>query len=130
MSRVPVGCPAGRTPTGRWPWLGARRAVGGEPFDDGHGRELAECLVEHDDVVPVGLVDARGDRVALGDRHSADKVAFWIGAAPETVRSVYAHMLEERGDLMTAHGENPMSVDSCSTSSSTNRARCSAGSHS
>jgi integrase len=26
--------------------------------------------------------------------HSADKVAFWIGDTPATVREVYAHMLE------------------------------------
>jgi integrase len=31
----------------------------------------------------------------IDEGHSADKVAFWIGDTPETVRSVYAHMLEE-----------------------------------
>jgi hypothetical protein len=30
----------------------------------------------------------------IDEGHSADKVAFWIGDTPETVRSVYAHMLE------------------------------------
>jgi hypothetical protein len=29
----------------------------------------------------------------LDEGHSADKVAFWIGDTPDTVRSVYAHML-------------------------------------
>jgi integrase len=31
----------------------------------------------------------------IDEGHSADKVAFWIGDTPDTVRSVYAHMLEE-----------------------------------
>jgi integrase len=31
----------------------------------------------------------------IDEGHSADKVAFWIGDTPATVRSVYAHMLEE-----------------------------------
>lgn len=30
----------------------------------------------------------------IDDGHSADQVAFWIGDTPETVRRVYAHMLE------------------------------------
>jgi integrase len=30
----------------------------------------------------------------IDEGHSADKIAFWIGDTPETVRSVYAHMLE------------------------------------
>lgn len=30
----------------------------------------------------------------IDDGHSADKVAFWIGDTPATVRAVYAHMLE------------------------------------
>lgn len=30
----------------------------------------------------------------IDEGHSADKVAFWIGDTPATVRSVYAHMLE------------------------------------
>lgn len=30
----------------------------------------------------------------IDEGHSADKVAFWIGDTPETVRSVYSHMLE------------------------------------
>ncbi|MBS3940344.1 MAG: tyrosine-type recombinase/integrase [Actinobacteria bacterium] len=31
----------------------------------------------------------------IDEGHSADKIAFWIGDTPETVRAVYAHMLEE-----------------------------------
>lgn len=30
----------------------------------------------------------------IDEGHSADKIAFWIGDTPQTVRSVYAHMLE------------------------------------
>lgn len=30
----------------------------------------------------------------IDEGHSADKIAFWIGDTPETVRRVYAHMLE------------------------------------
>lgn len=30
----------------------------------------------------------------IDDGHGADKIAFWIGDTPETVRRVYAHMLE------------------------------------
>lgn len=30
----------------------------------------------------------------VDDGHGADKIAFWIGDTPETVRRVYAHMLE------------------------------------
>ena len=30
----------------------------------------------------------------IDDGHSADKIAFWIGDTPATVRAVYAHMLE------------------------------------
>lgn len=30
----------------------------------------------------------------IDEDHSADKIAFWIGDTPETVRRVYAHMLE------------------------------------
>lgn len=31
----------------------------------------------------------------VDDGHSAEKIAFWIGDTPETVRRVYAHMLED-----------------------------------
>ena len=31
----------------------------------------------------------------IDEGHSADKIAFWIGDTPQTVRLVYAHMLEE-----------------------------------
>ena len=31
----------------------------------------------------------------IDEGHSADKVAFWIGDTPDTVRSVYSHMLAE-----------------------------------
>ncbi|MBW3664936.1 MAG: site-specific integrase [Actinobacteria bacterium] len=30
----------------------------------------------------------------IDEGHSADKIAFWIGDTPQTVRAVYAHMLE------------------------------------
>lgn len=30
----------------------------------------------------------------IDEGHSADKIAFWIGDTPATVRKVYAHMLE------------------------------------
>ncbi|HEX2027950.1 MAG TPA: tyrosine-type recombinase/integrase [Nitriliruptorales bacterium] len=30
----------------------------------------------------------------IDEGHSADKIAFWIGDTPATVRTVYAHMLE------------------------------------
>jgi integrase len=30
----------------------------------------------------------------IDEGHSADKIAFWIGDTPQTVRLVYAHMLE------------------------------------
>lgn len=30
----------------------------------------------------------------IDEGHSADKIAFWIGDTPHTVRLVYAHMLE------------------------------------
>lgn len=30
----------------------------------------------------------------IDEGHSADKIAFWMGDTPPTVRAVYAHVLE------------------------------------
>ena len=68
----PASCPRptrsstmGSAAAGPWRHRDGDRAV---QLDDRRGRQPAERLVEHHDPLPVGLVDGRRDRVALGDR--------------------------------------------------------------
>jgi integrase len=70
--------------------------TGRPPALTSYNRKLAEAC----EALGVPTVSSHGLRHSyvswmIDDGHSADKIAFWIGDTPMTVRLVYAHMLEE-----------------------------------
>ncbi len=79
----------------RWRWLiqtSTGRPVNYSAYDKALGKACVSAELPH-----VSSHSLRHTYVSwmIDQGHSADKVAFWIGDTPETVRSVYAHMLEE-----------------------------------
>lgn len=75
-------------------WL-IQTATGRPPSLTSYNRALAVAC----EAAQVPHVSSHGLRHTyvswmIDDEHSADKIAFWIGDTPNTVRLVYAHMLE------------------------------------
>lgn len=75
-------------------WL-IQTATGRPASNSAFGKALAEACA----AAGVPRVSSHGLRHTyvswmVDDGHSADKIAFWIGDTPQTVRAVYAHMLE------------------------------------
>ena len=75
-------------------WL-IQTATGRPPSHSSFTKALAEACA----AAGVPRISSHGLRHTyvswmVDDGHSADKIAFWIGDTPATVRAVYAHMLE------------------------------------
>lgn len=75
-------------------WL-IQTSTGRPPNDSAFDKALAKACA----VAGVPRVSSHGLRHTyvswmIDEGHSADKIAFWIGDTPATVRAVYAHMLE------------------------------------
>lgn len=78
----------------RWRWL--IQTATGRPINLA---SLNKALHRACEDVGAPVVSSHGLRHTyvswmIDEGHSADKIAFWIGDTPETVRRVYAHMLE------------------------------------
>ena len=75
-------------------WL-LQTATGSSPNLSAFNKKLKEVCA----AAGVPVISSHGLRHTyvswmIDEGHSADKIAFWIGDTPQTVRAVYSHMLE------------------------------------
>ncbi len=90
-------------------WL-IQTSTGRPPNNSAYDKALAEACA----AAGVPRVSSHGLRHTyvswmIDEGYSADKIAFWIGDTPATVRAVYAHMLEASSAPAAAAIDNALS---------------------